>query len=74
MTKPSDISSSTQSTPSAHKSNKELGAKPHRCNEHLEAFITGFTRHPMEIKEPFKIFWQCLRSEPGKEPEPYRFS
>mmetsp|Transcript_160 Transcript_160/g.507 ORF Transcript_160/g.507 Transcript_160/m.507 type:complete len:86 (+) Transcript_160:119-376(+) len=49
-------------------------AKPHRCNDRLEDLIEAlFQGNPLQtVPEPWRLFTECLRSEPGKEPrEPF---
>ncbi|KAI9314460.1 hypothetical protein BX666DRAFT_1966883 [Dichotomocladium elegans] len=45
--------------------------QPHRCNEHLEDLLVGFSSWPMDVAKPFSVFWQCLQSKPGQEPPRY---
>ena len=52
-------------------SQKQLppGIKPHRCNPHLDALLDGVFAGPNHIAKPARVFFQCIKSEPGNEPE-----
>lgn len=52
-------------------SQKQLppGIKPHRCNPHLDALLDGIFAGPNHIAKPARVFFQCIKSEPGNEPE-----
>ncbi|URE41262.1 hypothetical protein MUK42_16199 [Musa troglodytarum] len=41
----------------------------HRCNDRAEDVIQAlFEGNPFKtVPGPFKLFWQCMRSKPGKE-------
>jgi len=42
------------------------GVKPHRCNPHLDALLDGIFAGPAHIAKPARVFYQCLKSEPGR--------
>ncbi|KAF5950219.1 hypothetical protein HYC85_012212 [Camellia sinensis] len=51
-------------------------SKAHKCNDRAEDVIQAcFEGNPFKtIPDPFKLFWQCMRSKPGKEPmEPFYY-
>ncbi|TVU08565.1 hypothetical protein EJB05_41974, partial [Eragrostis curvula] len=50
--------------------------KAHRCNDRAEDVVQAcFEGNPFKtVPGPFKLFWQCMRSNPGEEPtEPYTY-
>ncbi|CDH52947.1 predicted protein [Lichtheimia corymbifera JMRC:FSU:9682] len=47
------------------------GAKPHRCNGHLEDLLEGLSTWPLNVSKPFSVFLECMRSKPGQEPPRY---
>ncbi|KAK1568890.1 hypothetical protein Q3G72_030136 [Acer saccharum] len=50
--------------------------KAHRCNDRAEDVIQAcFEGNPFKtVPGPFKLFWRCMRSNPGEEPtEPYTY-
>ncbi|KAJ1823059.1 hypothetical protein GGH91_001051 [Coemansia sp. RSA 2671] len=44
--------------------------RPHRCDQHLQDFIDGIFLS--EAWEPARVYFRCLRSKPGEEPERYK--
>jgi len=38
----------------------------HRCNPHLDAVLDGLFAGPAHISKPARVFFQCLKSEPGR--------
>ncbi|KAJ1954577.1 hypothetical protein DL89DRAFT_123403 [Linderina pennispora] len=44
--------------------------KPHRCDKHLQDFLDGLFLY--EAWEPCKIYFKCLGSKMGEEPERYK--
>ncbi|KAI9505641.1 hypothetical protein GGI25_004620 [Coemansia spiralis] len=44
--------------------------KPHRCDKHLQDFIDGIFLG--EIWEPAKVYFRCVGSKLGEEPERYK--
>jgi len=51
---------------------RSLVPKPHRCYPHLEDVLVGLNKWPVEFSKPFGVFWECMKSEPGQEPERYK--
>ncbi|KQK17168.1 uncharacterized protein LOC100844151 isoform X2 [Brachypodium distachyon] len=50
--------------------------KAHRCNDRVEDVVQAcFEGNPFKtVPGPFKLFWQCMRSNPGEEPtEPFTY-
>ncbi|XP_042459474.1 uncharacterized protein LOC122043082 [Zingiber officinale] len=50
--------------------------KAHRCNDRLEDIVQAcFEGNPFKtVPGPFKLFWQCMNSNPGEEPtEPFYY-
>lgn len=45
--------------------------KPHHCDKHLQDFLDGIFLG--EAWAPAKIYFSCLRSKQGEEPERYQF-
>ena len=37
-----------------------------RCNPHLDALLDGIFAGPAHIAKPARVFYQCLKSEPGR--------
>ncbi|KAJ2394185.1 hypothetical protein GGI05_002149 [Coemansia sp. RSA 2603] len=46
--------------------------RPHRCDKHLQDFIDGIFAG--EFWQPAKIYFRCLGSKQGDEPERYKFN
>ncbi|RCI04321.1 hypothetical protein CU098_012944 [Rhizopus stolonifer] len=59
---------------SLNKHSEANHAKPeqHRCNAHLEDVLEGVTKWPLDVAKPFGVFLECLRSQPGNEPDRYK--
>lgn len=39
--------------------------KEHRCNRRLEDVVAGVWASPMNVSQPLKNFWRCVRSQEG---------
>ncbi|KAJ2882415.1 hypothetical protein GGI21_002391 [Coemansia aciculifera] len=46
--------------------------RPHRCDKHLQDFLDGIFLG--EIWQPARVYFSCLRSNQGEEPERYKLN
>ncbi|KAJ1653890.1 hypothetical protein GGF44_002442 [Coemansia sp. RSA 1694] len=44
--------------------------RPHRCDKHLQDFLDGIFLG--EIWQPARVYFRCLGSKQGEEPERYK--
>lgn len=63
MTSSPEKSLETESTNSTNK--RQFQKQPHRCYNHLHDVLIGLQSNPLYFREPFTLFWKCLKSEKG---------
>ena len=63
MSSPPEKPFEAESTNTTNK--RQFQKRPHRCYNHLYDVLIGLQSNPIVFREPFALFWKCLKSEEG---------